>query len=81
MSADNEISPFAPVPPPATALGRYRMLSSRAGVRVSPLCLGAMSIGDKWSSFGMGFMDKEGSFKLLDAYYNAGGNFIDTANN
>ena len=81
LSADNEISPFAPVPLPATALGRYRMLSSRAGVRVSPLCLGAMSIGDKWSSFGMGFMDKEGSFKLLDAYYNAGGNFIDTANN
>lgn len=29
----------------------------------------------------MSHMDKEGSFKLLDAYYNAGGNFIDTANN
>jgi aryl-alcohol dehydrogenase-like predicted oxidoreductase len=26
-------------------------------------------------------MEKESSFKLLDAYFNAGGNFIDTANN
>ena len=30
---------------------------------------------------GMGSMNKEQSFKLLDAYYEAGGNFIDTANN
>ena len=29
----------------------------------------------------MGAMDKAQSFALLDAYYNAGGNFIDTANN
>ncbi|KAF8591643.1 Aldo/keto reductase [Ramaria rubella] len=28
----------------------------------------------------MGSMNKESSFKLLDAYYDAGGNFIDTAN-
>lgn len=40
-----------------------------------------MSIGDKWVQFGMGSMDKESSFKLLDAFYEAGGNFIDTANN
>ena len=39
-----------------------------------------MSIGDKWASLGMGAMDKESSFKLLDAYFDAGGNFIDTAN-
>ena len=39
-----------------------------------------MSIGDKWDKFGMGAMDKESSFKLLDAFYDAGGNFIDTAN-
>ncbi len=26
-------------------------------------------------------MDKEASYKLLDAFYEAGGNFIDTANN
>jgi len=45
------------------------------------LQLGAMSIGDKWHEYGMGSMDKESSFKLLDAYFDAGGNFIDTANN
>jgi len=28
----------------------------------------------------MGAMDKESSFKLLDAYFENGGNFIDTAN-
>lgn len=67
--------------PPKTPLARYRMLSPLAGVRVSPLCLGAMSIGNKWAEYGMGSMDKESSFRLLDAYYDAGGNFIDTANN
>ncbi|KAJ5966036.1 NADP-dependent oxidoreductase domain-containing protein [Penicillium waksmanii] len=71
---------FAPAPEPATELGRYRILSSTAGIRVSPLQLGAMSVGDAWSSF-MGSMDKESSFKLLDAFVAAGGNFIDTANN
>ena len=40
-----------------------------------------MSIGDQWDKIGMGAMDKESSFKLLDAYFDAGGNFIDTANN
>ncbi|TFY81744.1 hypothetical protein EWM64_g2270 [Hericium alpestre] len=62
-----------------TALARYRVLSPTAGVRVSPLQLGAMSIGDKWGGM-MGSMDKTSSFALLDAYYDAGGNFIDTAN-
>ena len=59
-------------PPPPTKLGRYRTLSPLAGVRVSPLQLGAMSIGDKWHEFGMGSMDKASSFKLLDAYFDAG---------
>ena len=71
---------WAPAPTPATKLGRYRQLSPLAGVHVSPLCLGAMSIGDKWAEFGFGAMDKESSFKLLDAFYDKGGNFIDTAN-
>lgn len=74
------MSLFAPAPPPPTELGRYRILSSTAGVRVSPLQYGAMSIGQAWSE-GMGTMDKEQSFKLLDAFVEAGGNFIDTANN
>ncbi|KAL0579706.1 putative aryl-alcohol dehydrogenase aad14 [Marasmius crinis-equi] len=68
----------APPPPPPTKLGVYRVLSSRAGAHVSPLCLGGMSIGDKWNAF-MGSMDQEASFKLLDAYFDMGGNFIDTA--
>ena len=38
-----------------------------------------MSIGDQWPN--LGAMNKEMSFKLLDAFYEAGGNFIDTANN
>uniref|UniRef100_A0A5K1JSG3 Cell surface hydrophobicity-associated protein n=1 Tax=Ganoderma boninense TaxID=34458 RepID=A0A5K1JSG3_9APHY len=71
---------FAPAPEPPTRLGYYRKLASRAGIHVSPLCLGGMSIGDKWDKFGMGSMDKEASFRLLDAYFDAGGNFIDTAN-
>ncbi|KAG6818299.1 hypothetical protein H0H93_006181 [Arthromyces matolae] len=71
---------FAPAPPPPTKLGIYRQLSTNAGVHVSPLALGAMSIGDQWGST-MGSMDKESSMKLLDAFYDAGGNFIDTANN
>ncbi|KIK71548.1 hypothetical protein GYMLUDRAFT_33750 [Collybiopsis luxurians FD-317 M1] len=74
------MSAFKPAPAPPTKLGLYRVLSSRAGIRVSPLQLGAMSIGDQWNDF-MGSMDKESSFKLLDAYFDMGGNFIDTANN
>ncbi|KAE8343170.1 hypothetical protein BDV24DRAFT_172935 [Aspergillus arachidicola] len=70
---------LTPAPEPPTELGRYRILSSTAGIRVSPLQLGGMSIGEKWNSM-LGSMDKESSFKLLDAYFEAGGNFIDTAN-
>lgn len=69
---------WSPAPPPPTKLGRLRQLAPTAGVHVSPICLGAMSIGDKWP--GMGAMDKDSSFKLLDAFYEFGGNFIDTAN-
>ncbi|TFK39071.1 NADP-dependent oxidoreductase domain-containing protein [Crucibulum laeve] len=74
------VSMYAPAPPPPTGLGRYRALSQKASVHVSPIQLGAMSIGDQWSDVGMGSMDKESSFKLLDAYFDNGGNFIDTAN-
>jgi len=75
------MSSFFASQPPISQLARYRTLSPLAGVRVSPIQLGAMSIGDKWHDFGMGSMDKESSFKLLDAYFDLGGNFIDTANN
>ncbi|KAF7300985.1 H-K-ATPase alpha [Mycena indigotica] len=69
----------APIPA-ATKLAHYRTLSPNAGIHVSPLQLGAMSVGDKWAKLGMGSMDKESSFKLLDAFAEKGGNFIDTAN-
>jgi aryl-alcohol dehydrogenase-like predicted oxidoreductase len=65
---------------PVSGLARYRVLSPNASVHVSPISLGAMSIGDKWVG-GMGEMSKQSSFKLLDTYFDQGGNFIDTANN
>lgn len=71
---------FSEAPEPPTELGRLKVLSKTAGIKVSPLVLGAMSIGEAWSDF-LGSMNKEKSFELLDAYYEAGGNFIDTANN
>ncbi|KAK7026579.1 Aldo/keto reductase [Favolaschia claudopus] len=65
---------WAPAPAAPSKLRLYRKLSPLAGIHVSPLVLGAMSIGDStWA--------KESSFKLLDAYFDKGGNFIDTANN
>ena len=72
---------FAPPPPPKSKLAVYRQLSTTAGVFVSPFCLGGMSIGDQWHKYGLGSMSKEDSFKLLNAYFDLGGNFIDTANN
>ncbi|KAL4744074.1 NADP-dependent oxidoreductase domain-containing protein [Aspergillus similis] len=74
------MSMFLPAPKPPTLLGYHRVLSPSAGVKVSPLCLGAMNFGDAWKEF-MGECNKEQSFALLDAFYEAGGNFVDTANN
>ncbi|EJD48030.1 aryl-alcohol dehydrogenase [NADP+] [Auricularia subglabra TFB-10046 SS5] len=81
MAKQVEENFFAGPPPPPTPLGRFRLLSRTAGVHVSPICLGAMSIGDKWHKIGFSTMDKDQSFKLLDAFFDMGGNFIDTANN
>ena len=76
----SEMTLFQPCPAPESPLALYRLLSPRAGVHVSPIQLGAMSIGDKWAEWGMGAMDKASSFELLDAFFDLGGNFIDTAN-
>ncbi|RXW21698.1 hypothetical protein EST38_g4143 [Candolleomyces aberdarensis] len=71
---------FAPQPLPKSRLGVYRQLSPNAGVHLSPLSLGGGMIGDRWhEKFGMGYMDKELSFKMLDTFFEMGGNFIDTA--
>lgn len=70
---------YTPPPPPPSNLGRYRVLSPNAGVHVSPIQLGGMNIGDQWDK--MGAMSKDMSFELLDAFFDNGGNFIDTACN
>ena len=48
----------------------------RSGLRVSPLCLGAMTFGEDlgWGS------SVEDSEQIIDRYVDLGGNFIDTAN-
>ncbi|GME39749.1 Norsolorinic acid reductase [Neofusicoccum parvum] len=70
-----------PIPPePKSALGWHRLLSPTAGVRVSPLCLGAMNFGNAWEGF-MGKCDKTTTYEILDYFFEQGGNFIDTANN
>lgn len=67
-------------PPPKSPLGRYRLLSPTAGVRVSPLCLGAMNFGDAWKEY-MGHCDQKTAEDILDFFHENGGNFVDTANN
>ncbi|MES2389192.1 MAG: aldo/keto reductase [Bacteroidota bacterium] len=54
---------------------KYKLLGS-SGLRVSEICLGTMTFGDKW---GYG-ADKEGSEAQYNTFREAGGNFIDTAN-
>ncbi|KAF8582509.1 aryl-alcohol dehydrogenase AAD14 [Ramaria rubella] len=73
------LSAIRSVNAPKTALGNYRILSARCGLRVSPLCFGAMGIGEAFSEY-LGNITKAEALKLLDTYYDAGGNFIDTAN-
>lgn len=69
-----------PVAVPTTKLGLHQVLSTNAGVRVSPLCLGGMSLGTAFADF-MGSMSKDQVFALLDEFQSLGGNFIDVANN
>jgi len=54
---------------------QYKLLG-RSGLKVSELCLGTMGFGTEagWGA------DKDASFAIMDAFANAGGNFIDTAN-
>src|SRR5713101_4302355 len=57
------------------SLNQYVTLG-RSGLRVSPLCLGAMTFGE---DLGWGSSVKD-SEAILDRYLERGGNFIDTAN-
>jgi aryl-alcohol dehydrogenase-like predicted oxidoreductase len=54
---------------------KYKLLG-RSGLKVSELCLGTMGFGTEagWGA------DKETSFAIMEAFANAGGNFLDTAN-
>lgn len=54
---------------------KYKLFG-KSGLRVSELCLGTMTFGTEW---GWG-ADKTTSQQIFDAFANAGGNFIDTAN-
>ncbi len=51
-------------------------LFGNSGLRVSELCLGTMTFGEEW---GWG-ASREESKKIFEAFSNAGGNFLDTAN-
>ncbi|KAF9878222.1 hypothetical protein CkaCkLH20_04260 [Colletotrichum karsti] len=53
-------------------------MAPTASVRVSPLCLGALTFGDQLQDL-YGQITKEEAFKILDEFYSCGGNFIDTA--
>lgn len=59
---------------PLTKLDHYRLLGD-SGLRVSPLCLGTMTFGEDWG-WGAG---EHTSREMFDAYLEAGGNFLDTA--
>jgi aryl-alcohol dehydrogenase-like predicted oxidoreductase len=54
---------------------KYKLLG-KSGLKVSELCLGTMGFGtdNGWGA------DKEPSFRILEAFADAGGNFLDTAN-
>ena len=53
----------------------YRLLG-KSGLRVSEFCLGTMTFGEDW---GWG-SSKDEAKKIYDAFREAGGNFVDTAN-
>jgi len=53
----------------------YKLLG-RSGLKVSELCLGTMGFGTE-SGWGA---DQPTSFAIMEAFANAGGNFLDTAN-
>jgi aryl-alcohol dehydrogenase-like predicted oxidoreductase/uncharacterized glyoxalase superfamily protein PhnB len=57
---------------------RYKLFG-RTGLRVSELCLGAMTFGDAANTSGWG-VPKEEVAPIVEAFAEAGGNFIDTAN-
>jgi aryl-alcohol dehydrogenase-like predicted oxidoreductase len=90
------MSLFNAAPQPNTLLGRHRVLSPTAGIRVSPICLGGMSLTNSWFvipfhnvlvhfNLLMNFRKEmmgaaDEPYDILDTFFSQGGNFIDTAN-
>jgi aryl-alcohol dehydrogenase-like predicted oxidoreductase len=64
---------------PKSLLARHRQLAPNASVRVSPLCLGTMTFGQAGVAM-QGETTEAESIAILDKFYEAGGNFLDTAN-
>ncbi|HEY9774136.1 MAG TPA: aldo/keto reductase [Planktothrix sp.] len=58
------------------SLASYYLLG-RSGLRVSPLAFGAGTFGSKWGDHWS--IDKATAKSILQRYFEAGGNFIDTA--
>ena len=56
---------FPSAQPARSLLDRHRLLSPRASVRVSPLCLGAMNFGAA-HAYRMGECTKETAFAIMD---------------
>ena len=63
-----------PVKKVPSSLTDHQLLGD-SGLRVSPLCLGTMNFGEDWGTGS----DKQTSKQVFDAYAEAGGNFLDTA--
>ncbi len=55
---------------------KYKLLG-KSGLRVSELCLGTMTFGEERGTMGN---TKKECRKIFDAFADAGGNYIDTAN-
>jgi len=71
------MSIFEPPPKPKPQFGWHRILSPTENVKVSPVAIGGISFGNSWSEL---FGKSQDAFELLDAFYEIGGNFIDTSN-
>lgn len=71
--------PGAPAAKAKSHLARHRQLAPTASVRVSPLCLGAMTFGESHKER-YGEITRDEAFAIMDHFYAHGGNFIDTAN-
>lgn len=56
---------------------RYKPFGTHTGLRVSELVLGTANFGTAWGGHGA---DPDEARRIFDAYADAGGNFLDTAN-